>query len=279
MKSNKQKDYKILYDDTCKICLNSAKLFKKLDLFNDVEMHPLSKALEDQNIIINKSFAKDQIALINLESQEVYYGVSSFLELIGIRFPFIKKIGRTKIVFAILNFLYGIICYNRKIITPISCETDCDIRPSKNLFYRVVFIILISYVVNFATTLYFNDLLSVYQSSEYHFSDYIFFFGQLVFQFLVFKLLKQKNYYDYIGHVAFVSYLGAIQLIIFYIGLKVLSILDINISMLSPLCFGAVLWFMFREHARRVKIEYISAWLTYSWVLYRILIYPLAFKL
>ena len=90
-------------------------------------------------------------------------------------------------------------------------------------------------------------------------------------------MLGEKNVYDYLGQVAFVSLLGSLILYVFGGCLHVLHWASIDTQMLSPLCFGVVVGIMFMEHHRRIKLLDMKTMLTYTWLLYRILIYPLVF--
>jgi hypothetical protein len=49
--------------------------------------------------------------------------------------------------------------------------------------------------------------------------------------------------------------------------------------MLEPFCYGVVFCFMFFEHRKRLKITGMQKWLTLTWILYRLAIYPIAFIL
>jgi hypothetical protein len=91
-------------------------------------------------------------------------------------------------------------------------------------------------------------------------------------------MLKQRNFYDYIGQVAFVSFLGGLLLGFFDLGLLFLKSIGFETELLVGVCYGIVYLFMVYEHARRIKILGFSGWLTITWIAYRLLIYPIAFK-
>jgi hypothetical protein len=90
---------------------------------------------------------------------------------------------------------------------------------------------------------------------------------------------KEKNSYDYLGQIAFVSFLGAVILGFCGMGLSVLQHFEINISMLQPFCYGMVFAWMFMEHRRRILISEMDWRLSYTWVLIRLIMYPLAFTI
>ena len=96
---------------------------------------------------------------------------------------------------------------------------------------------------------------------------------------MVFKLLKQKNFYDYAGQIAVISFLGAVFLQVFHVGLTLLAKTGIDIQLLEPFCYGMVYLFMLYEHKKRIKILGFTAWMSVSWVVFRFLIYPFAFEI
>jgi hypothetical protein len=271
------KKLKILFDDKCIICAKTAQYFKNSALLDSAELLPLSQALS-MDLKFDRKFSQDKMACINIETKEVYYGVDSFLEILSDKHPLVKSIGKSKPIFWMLDFFYSIICYNRKIFIPMPCHSDCEVSPSKNYVSRIVLILISGFVVNFATSRYFSENLGTYFIGNKEYGDYLFFFGQIVFQFIAFKIMKQKNFYNYAGHVSFVSLLGAILMLVFYCGINVLDHLGIQTSLLSPLCYGIIFSYMFYEHSRRLKIENWTQWLSVTWFLYRLIIYPFAFK-
>ena len=197
--------------------------------------------------------------------------------VLATKYPLILHLAKLKTILLFLDFLYSIIAFNRRLLMPRKCETACDLNPEKSYFYRGIFIVIISLVVNYVTAIYFSKLLNPYFKLEGNYTDLLFFYGQLIFQFLIFRILKQKNFYNYIGHLSFVSFLGAILLYGFYLGINLLQTAGINTEMLHPLCFGVVITYMFFEHKRRLEIENLSSWLSITWIVYRLVIYPIAF--
>lgn len=104
------------------------------------------------------------------------------------------------------------------------------------------------------------------------------FAAQLLFQAMLLLISrKHKFIYEYWGHVAFVGFLGGIMLLI---GNAVLHFLPaiVNKPFLSIALLGAVLMWMYMEHARRIKISNLPQWLSYSWVLFRIVLFFIIFK-
>lgn len=267
----------IIYDANCPFCKWYTGLFVKTGLLNPNGRIPYSTAINLPELQFDMVLSRDKIALINPETKEVHYGIDSLLHVLGKRFSWIERIGKLPVIHFLLTCLYSFISYNRKIIAPSRCETACDCAPSQNYFWRFVFIVGIALFLNFAVTHYFTTHLAEYFIGNPKYGDLLYFTGQFFFQFFVFFALKQKNFYDYAGHLAFVSFLGAVFLSMLDIGISGLEFFNFKTELFKPFCYGMVYLFMVYEHARRLKIMGFTAWLSVTWIVYRILIYPLAF--
>ena len=55
--------------------------------------------------------------------------------------------------------------------------------------------------------------------------------------------------------------------------------MGIETTLLGIICYGIVSGWMFLEHRRRMNILGMNKWLTWSWVLYKIIVFGLVFSL
>lgn len=269
---------KLIYDKDCPFCSWYTGLFIRTGFLSPDGRLPYNEAVNDHQLHFNHIEARNKIALINTETGNVNYGVDSLLLVIGTKFSLVQKVGMFPPIHWIINQLYSFISFNRKVIAPSDCATSCECVPTKSYFWRWIFIAICALIVNSVTALYFNQHLNDFYIGIKN-SDVIFFLLQLVIQSVVFILLKQKNLYDYLGQVSFVSCLGALLLLFFHIGLHWLQQFGVNIDLLQPFCFGVVVTFMFFEHKRRVRLLHLSPVLSITWILFRIGIAPFAFNL
>ncbi|MNY22041.1 hypothetical protein D3C86_1556270 [compost metagenome] len=177
-----------------------------------------------------------------------------------------------------LKLLYLLISYNRKIIVPTPVKKiDCACEPTKSILWRAVFIIVISLLTSLSVNWYFDLFLTEYMlNNPPH--DLVLLSAQIGFQGLIFLLLKQENSYDYLGHLAFTSFLGSLLLVFFGVGIRFLGVLGIQAGFLPVVCYGIVFAFMFFEHKRRLGLKGWTWKLSLSWILFRIAIYPLVFQ-
>lgn len=226
----------------------------------------------------DQELAQNKIAFVKEEKNETVYGIDSLLAVLGSRWKWIEIIGSLPGINAFLKLLYLLISLNRKVIAPVNCNDSIACTPIKNWFWRLTFISLIALFLSFTVTHYFTVHLDSYFIGNKIYGDLLYFLFQFVFQALFFWILKQRNFYDYIGQVAFVSFLGGLLLGFFDLGLLLLQSFGFETELLVGVCYGIVYLFMVYEHARRIKILGFSGWLTITWIAYRLIIYPIAFK-
>lgn len=269
----------LIYDKDCPFCRWYTGVFVRTGLLSEGGRIPFNEAIESQELKFDLQLSRNKIALVDQTSGEVKYGIDSLLAVLGNRFKWIEKVGSFPPIHFLLSLLYSFISYNRKVIAPSKCNGTCDCTPDRNYFWRIAFIVVCGFLVNNATGLYFSIHLEKFFIGSPFYTDLIFFASQIVFQFAAFRLLKQRNFYDYAGQVSFVSALGALLLVFFHFGLNVLAHWGMNTEMLAPFCYGMVYLFMLLEHARRLKILEMSGWLSVTWVLFRFCIYPFAFEI
>jgi hypothetical protein len=269
----------LVYDADCPFCCWYTGKFIQLGLLSEAGRKPYQDVLEQKIIDFDIEKAKNKIALLDPKNQQVFYGIDSLLHILGQRYAWMERIGKWSVIHFLLTLLYSFISYNRKLIAPSKpCETACACEPSKNWFWRILFILVSMLVVHLTVTNYFHSHFSTYLV-ENPVPDFVLFLAQLVFQGIVFYSLKQRNGYDYLGQLSFISLFGALLLLFFHLGLTVLTKIGIQTEMLSIFCYGMVYWIMFQMHFQRVRLLGFSSWLTLSWFIFRLFIYPLVFQL
>lgn len=268
----------LIYDQDCPLCIWYTKQFIKFGILKESERISYFQAIQNPKLKFNQELAQNKIAFIKEEKNETVYGIDSLLALLGSRWKWIEIIGKLPIINSMLKLLYLLISFNRKVIAPVNCNDTISCTPTKNWFWRIVFIALIALFLNFTVTHYFTHHLQNYFIGNKNYGDLLYFLFQFVFQGICFYLLKQRNFYDYIGQIAFVSFLGGLLLGFFDLGLLFLQFTGFETNLLVGICYGIVYMFMIYEHARRIKILGFTHWLTITWIAYRLLIYPIAFK-
>lgn len=277
MKTNDQ--YYLLYDDGCPLCKWYTQKFVDCGFITPEARLPYASGAQQPELQFDRDLARNKIALVNASSGETLYGTDSLLQVLGDRFPLIKTVGKWKPVHFLLEQFYNFISYNRKAIAPVHvCSTNCTCEPDISYFWRVFYLVFAGLIVHTSVGFYFHRFLTPYLTVN-PVADIYLYTVQFGFQFLVFKLFRKRNFYQYAGHLATVSLIGALLLAALGGIFLALQTFGINTDLFGPLGFGMVLAVMFMIHAKRTHQLGYGYLLTFTWVLFRIGIYALVFKL
>lgn len=267
----------LLYDNDCPFCTWYTNVFIRMHLLTENGRVSFTQFHQTPDIKLDSQLAQNKIACINPTTHEITYGIDSLLLLLGQRFKWIERVGKWTIIHFLLEGLYALISFNRKIIAPTRKKSiDCSCEPGKSTFWRTSFILVLSILTSFMVNAFFNRFLVAYLVPA-PVNDFLLLLLQLGIQALSFKLLKQRNLYDYLGHVAFVSFLGSLFLFALQWTLLLIGRFGIDCSLLATSGYGMVLLWMFLEHKRRLQLREWHWVLSISWILFRCLIYPLVF--
>jgi predicted DCC family thiol-disulfide oxidoreductase YuxK len=138
----------IIYDHECPMCQVYTGAFIKFELLDE---HGRQKYSEldnlSCNVLIDKDRAKNEIALIDIDRQEVRYGLESLFYILSHHFPALNLLFHQQWFVFVLKKLYKFISYNRKVIAPSSKQSNNSCIPDFDLKYRVLYILLMMGVV------------------------------------------------------------------------------------------------------------------------------------
>ncbi|MDT0558420.1 DCC1-like thiol-disulfide oxidoreductase family protein [Ichthyenterobacterium sp. W332] len=258
----------LLYDEDCPLCNLYTNGFIKSKMLDKNGRKPFSKlSIEEQNFI-DIERASNEIALIDTKHNTVIYGIDSLLKVLGNSMPWIAFIGHLKPVKHGLKKLYSFISYNRKVIIPNkkSSENVLECVPSFNYKYRLFYIIFSLLITNLAL-FNFSSLLPNILETNFIIEGVIT-TGQIIFQLLFITSLKIKQKFNYIGNLMTVSLAGSLLLLVM-LGLN--AVFGLN-QLTIVLGFLIIVSLMFLEHQRRVTLLDFPKHLSYTWILYRILV-------
>ncbi len=134
----------IIYDDTCPLCAAYTKAFVKAGLiektnrksFSNIDPHLLS--------LIDTKRCVNEIPVLDLQTQQVWYGVDGLTEILYPKLPFIKTLVNIKPIRWFLYKLYKLISYNRRVIVaPKKPNAVFDCTPDFNATYRILLMVTI----------------------------------------------------------------------------------------------------------------------------------------
>lgn len=261
------KNQTLLYDEDCPLCSLYTTGFVKSGMLDKNGRKSYCQLSEEEQNFVDLKRAPNEIALIDNNTKTVTYGIDSLLKVVGFSFPFIERTGKIKPIHFLLRKLYSFVSYNRKVIIPgpINEENKLRCTPDFSYKYRFLFIGFALTITSFVLFRYSNLILNLPKSTI--FRELILAFGQIVFQGLFLLKADKKTIMNYAGNLMTVSLIGSLILI---------PILLLNQFINSPQIlvlgwFAITVLIMFKEHFRRIKFLKLPFYLSYTWVLYRIL--------
>jgi predicted DCC family thiol-disulfide oxidoreductase YuxK len=147
----------LLYDAECPLCNLYSGAFVEYGLLDANGRHDYTKLQEFSACsLVDKDKSRNEIALVDTENQTVRYGLDSLFYILGHRFPALQVIFRNSIFVAIMQQVYNVISYNRKVIAPPKHFNPTACIPDFSFFYRFVFIFIALYTTCFAFFSYFG---------------------------------------------------------------------------------------------------------------------------
>ncbi len=212
--------------------------------------------------------AKDEIALVDFKTGSVIYGVDSLLTVVGHSFPTLKRIFGNKFLKGCLAILYKFISYNRKVIAPPrDFERRGSCTPSYHLGYRLAYLVFAWLLTSWVLTAYAGHIPMLPPSRFGR--EFLICGGQILFQWAMIRVTHPKMAIHYLGNMMTVSLIGSLLL------LPILIAKSLFVSISSWVFFGwfaMVVAFMLMIHIRRVRKLGLHWTLSFTWVIYRILI-------
>lgn len=258
----------LLYDEDCPLCNIYTTGFIKVGMLDHNGKKPFSTLTKDEETFIDKNRASNEIALVDTKNKTVIYGIDSLLKVIGNSFPILAKIGNWKPVKFLLKKTYSFISYNRKVILPNKKEAGKKLLciPSFNYKYRILYI---AFATLFTAVALYNFATLIPALPQAKFSrELIIALGQIVFQSLFLLKFDKKTILNYAGNLMTVSLMGSLILTPILVLSQVFQIP--NIILFG--WFGITVGTMFFEHIRRVKLLELPSYLSYTWILYRVIV-------
>ena len=262
------KNHTLLYDEDCPLCQVYTSGFIKTGMLDQDGRQAYSQISTEEQNYINISRASNEIALVDRQNKTVIYGVDSLLKVIGFSFPIIQKIGQFQPIKLLLQKLYSLISYNRKVIIPSKENSSQKLQciPNFNIKYRLLYI-LFALTVTLFSVFNFSKNIPILED-ESLFREGIITVGQLVFQGMIIYTLDKKTILNYFGNMMTISLMGSLMLITLML---INWMIPISETVLT-FGFGIIISFLFTEHFRRIKLLELPIYLSYTWAIYSVLI-------
>ncbi|TDX08594.1 hypothetical protein [Flavobacterium sp. S87F.05.LMB.W.Kidney.N] len=257
----------LLYDEDCPLCSLYTTGFVKSGMLDENGRKSYCQLSDEEQSFVDLKRAPNEIALINNKTKTVTYGIDSLIKVIGFSFPIIEKIATVKPIHFVLKKMYSFVSYNRKVIIPgtVKEENKLECTPDFDYKYRFIFIgfaLTITSLVLFG----YSNLIPILPNSNMA-REIILALGQIVFQSLFLLNYDRKTIINYVGNLMTVSLMGSLILVPILILNQFINLPE----MLVLGWFGITVFIMCAEHFRRVKVLKLPFYLSYTWILYRIL--------
>jgi predicted DCC family thiol-disulfide oxidoreductase YuxK len=268
------KNNTLIYDQDCPMCKMYTKAFIKTGMLDKNGRKSFCDVNEKDKQLIDIIRASNEIALIDSKNNKVFYGIDSLLKVIGYSFPLVEKIGHLSAIKFFLKKLYSFISFNRKVIMPNTSTIKSQACvPSFSFKWRMIYIIF-SIMISTITLYKFSTILLDFPKSSIS-RELMITLGQILFQSIFLFRLDSKYLINYIGHLMTISLLGSISLLPLILLCQYFSI---NQTIILG-WFFMVVSVMFMEHYRRIKILQLSTYLSFTWVLYRLIVLSIILNL
>jgi hypothetical protein len=207
---------------------------------------------------INLDKSRHEIALVNKNSTEVYYGVDSLMKIIGSKLPLFDFLFNRDYIKFFIKPVYNFVSYNRHIIIPRPIKAINLCTPDFSYFWRIMYMVMSILLTSFVLNNYFQNTVPYYV-------DVLVILIQLVLQTMVYGSKNSKSIFDYLGNNCTVMNLGSILLVP---GLVIQH--WINDAIFDQTYLALVACILFIEHHRRIKLRDLPIRLSISWLLFRI---------
>lgn len=263
----------ILFDAECPMCQLYTKAFVSTGLLEENGRTAYQEYPVQSCPSLDWQRAVNEIALVNQTSGEVSYGIESLLRICGNAIPTLQPLFRFKPFIWIMAKLYAFVSYNRRVIIPASMTSQSfKFQPGFKKHYRIAYLIFSWLLTSVILSSYGKLMIGILPKAPAY-REFIICGGQIIFQALVLFLYKKEKIWDYLGNLMTISLAGAL-LLSTVLTLAKWTNLDTTFCFIW---FFAVVSLMFLEHLRRTKLLQLSYLMTFTWVLYRIIVLSFIF--
>jgi predicted DCC family thiol-disulfide oxidoreductase YuxK len=256
----------VLFDAECPMCRVYTRAFVKTGMLDDGGRAAYQTMPQNTCPVYDRQRAVNEIALIDLKSGEVTYGIKSLFKILGNAWPVFGPLFAFNPFVWFMSKVYAFISYNRRVIIPPTTEdTAFAYQPTFKLHYRVAYLLFTWFCTGFILTRYAHLLVGMVPLGNAY-REYMICGGQVIFQALVITTFAKEKMWAYLGNMMTISFAGSLLLLI---PLAVNHWFKFG-PLPATICFMAVAGLMFLEHIRRTKLLQLGWAMTITWVCYRI---------
>lgn len=265
------KDHVVLFDAECPMCNVYTKAFVKTGMLDHDGRTAYQHVAAGACPVYDRQRAVNEIALVNLKSGEVTYGIKSLFKIIGNAWPVFAPLFAFKPFVWFMSKVYALISYNRRvIIPPAKDEANFTYQPTFKKHYRIAYLLFTWFFTGYILTAYAHMLTGLVPLGG-PYREYMICGGQIIFQGTIMTFWDRHQTWTYLGNMMTISFGGSLLLLI---PLAINHWVKLG-SDVYACCFMGVAGLMLLEHIRRTKLLDLGWTLTITWVIYRIILLAL----
>ena len=203
----------ILFDGECPMCRAYTQVFVRTGML-DAGGRAAYQTDMSACPLIDKQRAVNEIALVNLESGEVTYGVASIFKILGNAWPLLAGLFACNPFLWLMRKVYAFISYNRRVIIPASENGNSfNYQPTFKLHYRMFYLLFTWFCTGFILTAYVQRLTPAIPLGNAY-REYMICGGQIIFQGIIISTFARTRLWDYLGNMMTISFGGSLLLIL-----------------------------------------------------------------
>jgi predicted DCC family thiol-disulfide oxidoreductase YuxK len=267
------KDHLILFDAECPMCQLYTGGFVKSGLLEKDGRAAYQEYPAQACPTLDWNRAVNEIALVNQKTGEVTYGVESLFKILASAVPLLRPLFQFKPFAWLMQKLYAFISYNRRVIIPAPLTGQgFQFKPGFKKQYRIAYLVVTWFATAYILSSYWDVMFGMLPE-RYQWREFIICGGQIVFQALVIRFYKKEKTWEYLGNMMTISFGGALLLLP---AMVLANLMELSLAF-GFFWFMLVVGLMFLEHIRRSRLLELGYLMTFSWVLYRILVLMIIF--
>ncbi|WP_129714386.1 DCC1-like thiol-disulfide oxidoreductase family protein [Pedobacter sp. SYP-B3415] len=253
----------ILFDAECPMCRAYTRAFTYSGLLDKDGRAAYQDLLPGDCPLVDRQRAVNEIALVNKETGEVTYGISSLFKVAGTALPFLQPLFAFRPFLWLAERAYAFVSYNRRVIVPAAARGGIqpDFIPTYRLAYLALALILTVVLLNAYT-----PLMSPLLPAAGAWRELFICSSQFLFQALVVLIFAPGRAWDYLGNMATVSLAGALLLWLVRAAGQMAGFSATTYTLVFILIAGL----MFLEHLRRCKLLGLGLLLSVTWAAFRL---------
>ena len=145
------KKHLILFDAECPMCRMYTRAFVSGGLLEKEGRAAYQDLDADACPMLDRQRAVNEIALVNLETGEVSYGIQSLFKVCAVAIPFLKRLFLFGPFILIMSKVYAFISYNRRVIVPPDESAGLfSFQPAFRLNYRIAYLVFTWLITSFS---------------------------------------------------------------------------------------------------------------------------------